>query len=123
MQYLLICNDMGENTPAASVAFFGNHSFVFSNFTESEVMEASRNILLPYVYNEKDTIKYWKKYNSMNDEQLKLVMDIYKLRLSTHERIFLNESVREKLLKWFNGEIAECIESFNEIDIFFSDCV
>lgn len=44
---------------------------------EKEFMHKSDNILLPYLYEEKDMKKYWRDYYEMNQEHEQIVEELY----------------------------------------------
>ena len=55
--YLLVEND-GDDIPAISAIFWGEEEKICSDMNEKEFMHKSDNILLPYLYEEKDMKKY-----------------------------------------------------------------
>ncbi|MDE6593978.1 MAG: hypothetical protein K2K57_13080 [Oscillospiraceae bacterium] len=118
MLYLLDDNN-GKVAPAASAAFWSSGGHICSNQTESELFELSEETLIPFTLDNKKFAEYWADYLEMTDEQKETVNEIYKLRIDSKGRIILNNIIREKLLKWFNGEIDECIVSLEEMDLFF----
>ncbi|MDE7293147.1 MAG: hypothetical protein K2N72_01855 [Oscillospiraceae bacterium] len=120
MLYLLDDNN-GTVAPAASAAFWSSGSHICSNQTESELLELSGETLIPLTLDHKKFAEYWAQCLEMTDEQQETVNEIYELRLNSNDRIILNNTIREKLLKWFNGEIDECIVSLEEMDIFLND--
>lgn len=74
---------------------------------------------MPLILDHKKSVEYWANCLEMTEEQQETVNAIYKLRINSKGKIILNNKIRKKLLKWFNGEIDECIESLEEINLFF----
>ena len=63
--YLLVEND-GDDIPAISAIFWGEEEKICSDMNEKEFMHKSDNILLPYLYEEKDMKKYWTNLRIFN---------------------------------------------------------
>lgn len=119
MQYLVVEED-DAILPAASIAFWGDRLSVYSNQSENDLMKKSGNILLPYLYGETEAIQHWKNYYEMNSAQVDFMKDIYNKKCQTNTHIVLDRSMREKLAYWFDNKISECINSFEELNIFFA---
>lgn len=118
MLYLLDDNN-GTVAPAASAAFWSSGGHICSNQTESELLDLSGETLIPFTLDNKKFAEYWAEYLEMTDEQQETLNEIYKQRIDSKGKMLLNNEIREKLLKWFNGEIDECIVSLEEMDMFF----
>ena len=73
--YLLVENN-GDSVPAVSAVFWGEEK-IYSSMAEREFMYNSDNILLPYLYDERDMKKYWRDYYEMNREQEQMVEELY----------------------------------------------
>ncbi len=114
--YLLVEND-GEGIPAISAIFWGEEK-IYSDMSEKEFMNISDNILLPYLYGEKDMKKYWRDYYEMNKEHEQIVEEIY-LKKMSNGSFLLDIVQKEKLKKWFGENIAFCEQSLEEIGVMF----
>ena len=114
--YLLVEND-GEGIPAISAIFWGEEK-IYSDMSEKEFMNISDNILLPYLYEEKDMKKYWRDYYEMNKEHEQIVEEIY-LKKMSNGSFLLDIVQKEKLKKWFGENIAFCEQSLEEIGVMF----
>lgn len=119
LQYMLVNYD-GEAVPFITSAFWGNKDINYSNLSEEQLINISDNTIMPFLYNENDAKMYWKNYYEMTDEQFKLAEDIYKRRISVSGKINLTINEINKLKEWF-GDIDECIESFQELDIYLGN--
>ena len=107
----------GEILPFVSAVFWGDKVNNYSNFSEDEIVEISDDAILPLLYSEDDTKRFWKESYEMTDEQMKLAEEIYKRRISVKGKINLETNEISQLRDWF-GNIDECIESFQELDIY-----
>lgn len=116
LQYMLI-NYNGGIIPFISTAFWGNGNNIFSNQSETEIIKISEKMIMPFLYSERDAIKYWKDYYEMSDEQSKMMESIYERRIKSKGDLYLSADEKKKLIEWFS-DIDECIESFGEINIF-----
>lgn len=116
LQYMLI-NYNGGSIPFISTAFWGNGNNIFSNQSEAEIIKISEKMIMPFLYSERDAIKYWKDYYEMSDEQSKMMESIYERRIKSKGKLYLTADEEKKLIEWFS-DIDECIESFGEINIF-----
>lgn len=116
LQYMLI-NYNGGSIPFISTAFWGNGNNIFSNQSEAEIIKISEKMIMPFLYSERDAIKYWKDYYEMSDEQSKMMESIYERRIKSKGELYLTADEEKKLIEWFS-DIDECIESFGEINIF-----
>ena len=81
-------------------------------------MHKSDNILLPYLYEEKDMKKYWRDYYEMNQEHEQIVEELY-LKKMTNDSFLLDAVQKEKLMEWFGEGITYCKQSLEEIGIMF----
>lgn len=115
LQYVLI-NHNGDKIPFISTAFWKSGNTNFSNQSEAEIIEHSDNTIIPFLYSESDAKKYWKEYYEMNDEQGKMMEDIYERRIKSKGTLKLTSNEKNKLIEWFD-DIDECIESFGEMNI------
>ena len=115
--YLLVEND-GDDIPAISAIFWGKEEKICSDMNEKEFMHKSDNILLPYLYEEKDMKKYWRDYYEMNQEHEQIVEELY-LKKMTNDSFLLDAVQKEKLMEWFGEEITYCKQSLEEIGIMF----
>ena len=115
--YLLVEND-GDDIPAISAIFWGEEEKICSDMNEKEFMHKSDNILLPYLYEEKDMKKYWRDYYEMNQEHEQIVEELY-LKKMTNDSFLLDAVQKEKLMEWFGEEITYCKQSLEEIGIMF----
>lgn len=117
MQYLL--TDMGGKTvPSASAAFYGSGADIFSRQTEDEILAISENVIAPYICSESEAAAHWKNYNELTDGQAALADRIYRLRLQSSGHTIPVFPVTKPLTDWFGEDISECIETFNEMEIF-----
>ena len=91
---------------------------ICSDMNEKEFMHKSDNILLPYLYEEKDMKKYWRDYYEMNQEHEQIVEELY-LKKMTNDSFLLDAVQKEKLMEWFGEEITYCKQSLEEIGIMF----
>lgn len=116
LQYVLDDFD-GKVVPFVSAAFWGNKDINYSNLSEDQIVEISDDAILPLLYSEDDTKNFWKESYEMTDEQMELAEEIYKRRISVKGKINLEINEISKLREWFDN-IDECIESFQELDIY-----
>lgn len=118
LQYLLT-DDENPPQPSASAIFWGTGNMIFSEYHEQQVIEISDNIILSYLYNESDAIKYWSDYYEMTMEQYELMLEIYRRKVWIKGQLILESSIKNKLFLWFGDNAAECISSFKEMNILF----
>lgn len=116
LQYML-ADYNGNSMPFISTAFWGDSNTNFSNQSETELIELSEKMIMPYLYSEKDAKKYWRNYYEMSDEQSKMMQIVYERRTKLKGRLNLTVDEKNKLEEWFDN-IDECIESFKELNIF-----
>lgn len=109
----------GEVIPFVSAAFWGNKDINYSNLSEDQIVKISDEAILPLLYSEDDTKEFWKESYEMTNEQMKLAEEIYKRRLGIKGKIILQPNEISKLKEWF-GNIDECVESFQELDIYLN---
>ncbi len=114
--YLLVESDEGD-IPVISAVFWGEEK-IYSNMSEKEFMYKSDNILLPYLYEERDMKKYWRDYYEMNKEQEQIVDELYFKKMA-NSSFLLNTVQKEKLNKWFGEKRVYCEQSLGEIGIMF----
>lgn len=115
--YLLVDND-GDGVPAISAIFWQKEGKICSDMNEKEFMHKSDNILLPYLYEEEDMKNYWRDYYEMNQEQEKIVEELF-LKKMENERVLLDFVQKEKLIKLFGEKIIYCKQSLEEMGIMF----
>ncbi|HIS63456.1 MAG TPA: hypothetical protein IAC14_14680, partial [Candidatus Scybalomonas excrementigallinarum] len=108
----------GEIIPVVSLIFWGDKDKIWANLSQDEIFDLADNMLKPILYDEDKAIDYWKNYYEMSLEQIELLKKIYFKRLNNTGKIFLNNEIKKILMDWFE-DIDECIESFQEINIFF----
>ena len=118
--YFLV-EDKGESIPALSVIFWGKENSICSDMNENEFMHKSDDILLPYLYEEKDMKKYWRDYYEMSQEYEQIVEELY-LKKMRKKSFVLDTVQKEKLMEWFGEEITYCKQSLEEIGIMFEEC-
>ena len=116
LQYMLI-NYKGKDVPFITSAFWGSGDTNYSNQSEEQLIKISEKTIMPFLYSEDDAKKYWKNYYEMTDEQIELAENIYKRRINVSGRLNLSINEVNKLKEWFD-DIDECIESFQELDIY-----
>lgn len=115
LQYTLI-EYRGKAVPFISAAFWGDQDGNFSNQSELELINHSERAILPFLFDEKDALEYWRDYYEMNDAQIKMMIDIYERRIHTDGKMYLTAEERTQLEKWFDN-MSECMESFRELSI------
>lgn len=118
LQYMLV-NYNEKMVPFISTAFWGGRHTNYSNQSEEQIIKISEETILPFLYSKNDAKKYWKNYYEMTNEQIELVEDIYIRRINVKGRLNLTINEINKLKEWFN-DIEECIESFQELDIYLA---
>jgi len=116
LQYMMV-DYKGKYVPFITSAFWGDGDINYSNQSEEQLIKKSEKIIMPFLYSEDDAKKYWKNYYEMTDEQIGLAEDIYKRRISLSGKLNLSKDEANKLKEWF-GDIDECIESFQELNIY-----
>ncbi len=116
LQYMLV-NYKGKDVPFITAAFWGSGDTNYSNQSEEQLIKISEKTIMPFLYSEDDAKKYWKNYYEMTDEQIELAENIYKRRISVSGRLDLPINEVNMLKEWFD-DIDECIESFQELDIY-----
>lgn len=117
MMYLFYRLD-GKTEPAASAAFYGRGGDIFSVHSEAEIMRISENVIYPFVCSENEALEHWEGYNDMTKDQAELVMEIYRQRIGTEGHLTPDIPIIKPLTDWFGEDISECIETFNEMEIF-----
>ena len=116
LQYMLV-NRNGKTVPFISSAFWRCEGVNYSNQLEEQVIKISDKAIMPFLYNENDARRYWKNYYEMTEEQIELAEEIYKRRIDIGGKLNLTINEINKLKEWF-GDIDECIESFQELEIY-----
>lgn len=115
LQYMLVDYN-GNSIPFISTAFWGDRNKNFSNQSETELIEISQKLIMPFLYSESDAKKFWRDYYEMSAEQYKMMEDIFERRTKTKGILNLTLNEKTELEKWF-GDISECVESFEELKI------
>ena len=113
----MLVNYNGKMVPFISSAFWRSEGVNYSNQSEEQLIKNSEKMIMPFLYSENDAKMYWKDYYEMAEEQIELAEDIYKRRINVGGRLNLTINEINKLKEWF-GNIDECIESFQELDIY-----
>lgn len=116
LQYMLI-DHKGKTVPFISAAFWGSGGVNYSVQSEEQVIKISEDTIMPFLYNENDAKMYWKDYYEMTEEQIEFTEKIFKRRINVDGRLDLTVDEINKLKEWFN-DIDECIESFQELEIY-----
>ncbi len=116
LQYMLIEHN-GKIVPFISAAFWGSGGMNYSAQSEEQILRISENIIMPFLYSENDAKMYWKDYYEMTEEQTRLTEEIFNRRINTDGKLVLAVDEINKLKEWF-GDIGECIESFQELEIY-----
>lgn len=112
--------DGGSVKTLISSAFWSQDNKLYANVDEGQLIEDSDNILLPYLYSAEDAMQYWTDYYEMNEQQRALVEQIFLERIAGKENVFLSREIRKMLINWF-GDISDCIESLEEMNIYIED--
>jgi hypothetical protein len=118
LQYMLIEHN-GKTVPFISAAFWGSEGMNYSAQSEEQILRISENIIMPFLYSENDAKMYWKDYYEMTKEQTRLTEEIFNRRINTDGKLVLAVDEINKLKEWF-GDIGECIESFQELEIYLA---
>lgn len=113
----MLVNHNGKTVPFISSAFWTSEGVNYSNQSEEQVIKNSEKMIMPFLYSENDAKRYWKNYYEMTDEQIELAEEICKRRINASGRLNLTINEINKLKEWF-GDIDECIESFQELEIY-----
>ena len=109
----------GKTVPFISAAFWGSGDINYSAQSEEQILRISENIIMPFLYSENDAKMYWKDYYEMTEEQTRLTEEIFNRRINTDGKLVLAVDEINKLKEWF-GDIGECIESFQELEIYLA---
>lgn len=118
LQYMLIDHN-GKTVPFISAAFWGSRGVNYSVQPEEQVIKISEDTIMPFLYKENDAKMYWKDYYEMTEEQTRLTEEIFNRRINTDGKLVLAVDEINKLKEWF-GDIGECIESFQELEIYLA---
>ena len=116
LQYMLIDHN-GKTVPFISAAFWGSRGVNYSVQPEEQVIKISEDTIMPFLYNENDAKMYWKDYYERTEEQIEFTEKIFKRRINVDGRLNLTADEINKLKEWFD-DIDECIESFQELEIY-----
>lgn len=118
LQYLLD-EVNGEVKPVITTAFWGRENLI-TNDTIEGMMENGGNLLEAQVCGIPAAVQYWKDIYKMNDNQIKLMLSLYKKKSAMPNQTItlLKEEVDTLGIKSEDGK-AESKKSFAEMNIFW----
>ena len=106
---------LDDEEASVTAVFWESNDAFLSCIDEKELMEKTDNILLPYLYEMEDCVKYWKNYYEASDMQMDFIYDLFERKLS-ESKFSLTDSDLQKLKSWFGDNVNYCEQAFQEIN-------
>jgi len=115
LQYVL--EDIhGKTEPVITAAFWGTWTQLYANQTWPEILENGGHIIERQLLDYSEAMDSWNAYYGLNKKQIKLINSLYQRKLECDKKpLFLNKQEISCLF----GDIDECRESLNELNICF----
>lgn len=105
---------LDDEEASLTAIFWESNDAFLSCIDEKELMKKTDSILLPYLYEMEDCIKYWKNYYEASDEQMDFIHSLFDKRIN-ESNFSLSDSDLQKLKFWFGDNANYCKEAFQEI--------
>lgn len=119
LQYVL--EDVeGKVIPVISSLFWAIGDEVYANSNFNDIMQNGGYILKYQLQQSKDAILSWREYYDMNEEQIGLTETLFNKKLASNgNQINLTEEEKSILINLYGDDLHDCVESLNEIKIYF----
>ena len=117
LQYVLV-DFNGETRPVITAAFWGTWDELFSNQAWPDILEDGGYIIENQILSHQNSLIQWDNYYGLDDGQMNLVESLFERKIfNTEIEIYLDAEE----IKNLHGEIEECVESLQELNIFLPD--
>lgn len=122
LRYLLYDdNDSKIATPLVTTGFYvsDENNVIYINEEYDDFIKNGAYCIENQLKSFRETYNYLLDNYEMDEMESELLLQIYKLRINSEEKIYLNAEIIKALSENFNEFIEFTIESFNEINIYF----
>ncbi|MBO5032360.1 MAG: hypothetical protein J6D08_10815 [Lachnospiraceae bacterium] len=113
LQYVLEDMD-GEVRPVITAAFWGNWNELFSNQPLNEILENGGYIVKNQLLDYHDGLKKWDEHYGFDNNQKNLILSLFQRKMKNKE---MDIRLSEEEIKCLYGDIEECRESLQELNI------
>ena len=114
LQYVL--EDInGEIQPVITAAFWGTWEGLSSSQAWVEIWENGGYIIRNQLLSHQESLVQWDDYYGLNNEQMNLIESLYERKMQNRSNAIY---MSDEEMKYLYGDIGECIESLQELNIY-----